>query len=197
MRCAPLPRPHGSALFTRGETQALAVVTLGSERDALKMEGLRANDEVPARFYLQYFFPPASVGETGRMGGPGRRELGHGTLAERALLPMLPSIEEFPYTVRVESTITESNGSSSMASVCGGTLAMLAAGVPLRRPVAGIAMGLVLEPKSGRFAVLTDILGSEDALGDMDFKVAGTEAGITAFQMDIKVEGKKRKRKRQ
>lgn len=172
-RCGVLPRTHGSALFTRGETQALAVTTLGSETDSLRGSGF-AEEEDAARFYLQYFFPPSSVGETGRVGAPGRRELGHGVLAERALAPAVPPAEEFPYTVRVESTITESNGSSSMASVCGGCLAMLDAGVPLKQAVAGIAMGLVLEP-TGEFTVLSDILGSEDALGDMDFKVAGGE----------------------
>jgi len=140
------------------------------------------------RFYLQYFFPPSSVGETGRVGAPGRREIGHGNLAERALVPIVPSERAFPYTIRVESTITESNGSSSMASVCGGCLSMMDAGVPIDRMVAGVAMGLILEP-DGSFVVLTDILGSEDALGDMDFKVAGDDNGVTAFQMDIKVEG--------
>jgi len=187
-RCSVLPRTHGSALFTRGETQALAVATLGSEGDAQKTNSMATPDDEVSRFYLQYFFPPSSVGETGRVGAPGRRELGHGTLAERALAPAVPGADVFPYTVRVESTITESNGSSSMASVCGGCLSMLDAGVPLAQPVAGIAMGLVLEP-TGEFTVLSDILGSEDALGDMDFKVAGSEDGVTAFQMDIKVEG--------
>ncbi|KAL4447781.1 hypothetical protein ABPG75_005000 [Micractinium tetrahymenae] len=186
-RAGVLPRTHGSVLFTRGETQAMAVTTLGCSRSAQRIDTMSADDE-EQRFYLQYFFPPSSVGEVGRVGGPGRREVGHGNLAERALLPVVPREEEFPYTIRVESTITESNGSSSMASVCGGCLSMLDAGVPLKRMVAGVAMGLILE-SDGRFVVLTDILGSEDALGDMDFKVAGDEQGITAFQMDIKVEG--------
>lgn len=187
-RAGVLPRTHGSVLFTRGETQALAVTTLGCKDSAQRVDSMAGSDEENRRFYLQYFFPPSSVGETGRVGPPGRREVGHGNLAERALAPVVPSESEFPYTIRVESTITESNGSSSMASVCGGCLAMLDAGVPLRRTIAGVAMGLVLEP-DGRFVVLTDILGSEDALGDMDFKVAGDDTGITAFQMDIKVEG--------
>ncbi len=192
-RAGLLPRAHGSALFTRGETQALAVATLGPTSDAQRVDGMTEED-VTRRFYLQYFFPPSSVGETGRMGGPGRREIGHGALAERALAPSVPPEADFPYTIRVESTITESNGSSSMASVCGGCLAMLDAGVPLKRPIAGVAMGLILEPgvdgsssSPPRSVVLTDILGSEDALGDMDFKVAGDADGITAFQMDIKV----------
>ncbi len=180
-----LPRTHGSALFTRGETQSLAVCTLGGENSAQRYEDLHG--EGHQRFYLQYFFPPFSVGEVGRMGAPGRREIGHGKLAERALLATLPTQEEFPYVIRLESNITESNGSSSMASVCGGCLALMDAGVPIRRPVAGIAMGLVLE--GSKHAILSDILGAEDALGDMDFKVAGDETGITAFQMDIKVEG--------
>ena len=180
-----LPRAHGSALFTRGETQGLVVTTLGSGDseqivDALHKEG-RLN------FMLHYNFPPYSVGECGRMMGPGRREIGHGKLAWRALQAVLPSSEEFPYTVRVVSEITESNGSSSMATVCGSSLSMMDAGVPLKAPVAGVAMGLILEGK--KFAVLTDILGDEDHLGDMDFKVAGTEAGITSLQMDIKVAG--------
>ena len=180
-----LPRAHGSSLFTRGETQALAVCTLGGENMGQRYEDL--NGEGTNRFYLQYFFPPSSVGEVGRMGAPGRREVGHGKLAERSLKPTLPPREGFPYTIRLESNITESNGSSSMASVCGCCLAMMDAGVPIKRPVAGIAMGLVLE--GDRFAILSDILGVEDALGDMDFKVAGDHNGITAFQMDIKVEG--------
>ena len=180
-----LPRAHGSSLFTRGETQGLVVTTLGagdSEQiiDALHKEG-RLN------FMLHYNFPPYSVGECGRMAGPGRREIGHGKLAWRALQAVLPSSDEFPYTVRVVSEITESNGSSSMATVCGSSLSMMDAGVPLKAPVAGVAMGLILEGK--KFAVLTDILGDEDHLGDMDFKVAGTEAGITSLQMDIKVAG--------
>lgn len=180
-----LPRTHGSSLFTRGETQALAVCTLGGETSAQRFEDL--NGEGLARFYLQYFFPPFSVGEVGRMGAPGRREIGHGKLAERALLAILPKQESFPYVIRIESNITESNGSSSMASVCGGCLALMDAGVPIKRPVAGIAMGLVLE--GDQCAILSDILGAEDSLGDMDFKVTGDEHGITAFQMDIKVEG--------
>jgi len=180
-----LPRTHGSSLFTRGETQALAVCTLGGENTAQRFEDLHG--EGAARFYLQYFFPPFSVGEVGRMGAPGRREIGHGKLAERALNAILPKREEFPYVIRIESNITESNGSSSMASVCGGCLALMDAGVPITRPVAGIAMGLILE--GDRHAILSDILGAEDALGDMDFKVTGDDKGITAFQMDIKVEG--------
>ncbi|MCE2983481.1 MAG: polyribonucleotide nucleotidyltransferase [Parachlamydia sp.] len=180
-----LPRAHGSSLFTRGETQAVAVCTLGGETMAQRFEDLQG--EGNHRFYLQYFFPPFSVGEVGRMGAPGRREVGHGKLAERALLALIPPKEQFPYTIRLESNITESNGSSSMASVCGGCLALMDAGVPIKRPVAGIAMGLIME--NDNFAILSDILGIEDALGDMDFKVAGDENGITAFQMDIKVEG--------
>lgn len=180
-----LPRSHGSSLFTRGETQALAVCTLGGESMAQRYENL--DGESSHRFYMQYFFPPFSVGEVGRMGGPGRREIGHGKLAERALLAAVPNRETFPYTIRMESHITESNGSSSMASVCGGCLAMMDAGVPIKRPVSGIAMGLILE--GDRYAILSDILGLEDFLGDMDFKVTGDHEGITAFQMDIKVEG--------
>lgn len=180
-----LPRTHGSSLFTRGETQSLAVCTLGGETSAQRYEDL--NGEGLARFYLQYFFPPFSVGEVGRIGAPGRREIGHGKLAERALMAILPKQEAFPYVIRLESNITESNGSSSMASVCGGCLAMMDAGVPIQRPVSGIAMGLILE--GDKYAILSDILGAEDALGDMDFKVTGDEHGITAFQMDIKVEG--------
>ena len=180
-----LPRTHGSALFTRGETQALVVTTLGTGDDEQyidELEGTRKEN-----FLLHYNFPPYSVGETGRMGSPGRREIGHGKLAWRALHPMLPGKDEFPYTLRVVSEITESNGSSSMATVCGTSLALMDAGVPLKAPVAGIAMGLILEDK--RFAVLSDILGDEDHLGDMDFKVAGTEKGITSLQMDIKIAG--------
>lgn len=180
-----LPRTHGSALFTRGETQSLAVCTLGGESMAQRFEDLHGENS--SRFYLQYFFPPFSVGEVGRIGSPGRREVGHGKLAERALKAVLPSKQEFPYVVRLESNITESNGSSSMATVCSACLAMMDAGIPVKRPVAGIAMGLILE-KDG-FAVLSDILGIEDALGDMDFKITGDSEGITAFQMDIKVEG--------
>jgi polyribonucleotide nucleotidyltransferase len=180
-----LPRTHGSSLFTRGETQSLAVCTLGGETSGQRFEDLHG--EGLQRFYLQYSFPPFSVGEVGRIGSPGRREVGHGKLAERSLTAVLPKQEEFPYVIRLESNITESNGSSSMASVCGGCLAMMDAGVPIKRPVAGIAMGLILE--NDRFVILSDILGAEDALGDMDFKVAGDDQGITAFQMDIKVEG--------
>jgi len=182
---ALLPRTHGSCLFTRGETQTLAVCTLGGESMGQRFEDL--DGEGLRRFYLQYNFPPFSVGEVGRVGSPGRREVGHGKLAERALQAVLPSQASFPYTIRLESNITESNGSSSMASVCGGCLALMDAGVPIERPVAGIAMGLILE--GNQFAVLSDILGLEDALGDMDFKVTGDHNGITAFQMDIKVEG--------
>ncbi len=180
-----LPRTHGSSLFTRGETQAIAVCTLGSEAMAQRYETVR--EQSSERFYLQYFFPPYSVGEAGRVGPAGRREVGHGKLAERALQYALPSQEEFPYVIRLESNITESNGSSSMASVCGGCLAMMDAGVPIKRPVAGVAMGLILEGEQS--CVLTDILGLEDALGDMDFKITGDKEGVTAFQMDIKVEG--------
>jgi polyribonucleotide nucleotidyltransferase len=180
-----LPRAHGSSLFTRGETQAVAVCTLGGENMAQRYEDLEG--EGTHRFYLHYFFPPFSVGEVGRIGSPGRREVGHGKLAERALQAIIPSKEAFPYTIRIESNITESNGSSSMATVCGGCLAMMDAGVPIARPVAGIAMGLILE--KDRHVILSDILGIEDALGDMDFKVTGDLEGITAFQMDIKVEG--------
>jgi polyribonucleotide nucleotidyltransferase len=180
-----LPRTHGNCLFTRGETQTMAVCTLGGESMGQRYEDL--NGEGLSRFYLHYFFPPFSVGEVGRIGAPGRREVGHGKLAERALKAAVPPLEEFPYTIRIESNITESNGSSSMASVCGGCLAMMDAGVPIKRPVAGIAMGLILENE--QVAILSDILGLEDALGDMDFKVTGDAEGITAFQMDIKVEG--------
>jgi polyribonucleotide nucleotidyltransferase len=180
-----LPRVHGSALFTRGETQALVVATLGSPRDAQIIDALEG--ERKDHFMLHYNFPPFSVGECGRMGSTGRREIGHGRLARRGVAPMLPSEEAFPYSIRVVSEITESNGSSSMASVCGSSLALMDAGVPLKAPVAGIAMGLVKEGE--KFAVLTDILGDEDHLGDMDFKVAGTANGVTALQMDIKIEG--------
>ena len=180
-----LPRAHGSALFTRGETQTIATTTLGT-RDAEQMiDGL--NGLSYQHFMLHYNFPPYSVGEVGRFGAPGRREIGHGKLAWRALHPVLPTKEEFPYTIRVTSDITESNGSSSMATVCGGSLALMDAGVPIKRPVSGIAMGLILEGKD--FAVLSDILGDEDHLGDMDFKVAGTSEGITSLQMDIKIAG--------
>ncbi len=180
-----LPNVHGSSIFTRGETQAIGVVTLGTTRDAQRIETLQG--EVKDPFMLHYNFPPYSVGECGRMGGTGRREIGHGRLARRGLMAMLPKSEDFPYTIRVVSEITESNGSSSMASVCVGSLALMDAGVPVKAPVAGIAMGLVKEGNS--FAVLTDILGDEDHLGDMDFKVAGTADGVTALQMDIKIEG--------
>lgn len=180
-----LPRAHGAALFTRGETQALVVTTLGTGTDEQIIDAL--DGEYREAFMLHYNFPPYSVGEAGRMGSPGRREIGHGKLAWRAVRPLLPAKEAFPYTIRVVSEITESNGSSSMATVCGTSLALMDAGVPLDAPVAGIAMGLILEDK--RFAVLSDILGDEDHLGDMDFKVAGTDAGITALQMDIKIAG--------
>ncbi|MFZ0559208.1 MAG: polyribonucleotide nucleotidyltransferase [Methylovirgula sp.] len=180
-----LPRTHGSALFTRGETQALVVATLGTGEDEQFVDRLEGTYK--ERFLLHYNFPPYSVGETGRMGSPGRREIGHGKLAWRALHPMLPSPAEFPYTIRVVSEITESNGSSSMATVCGSSLALMDAGVPIKAPTAGIAMGLILEGE--RFAVLSDILGDEDHLGDMDFKVAGTETGVTSLQMDIKITG--------
>jgi polyribonucleotide nucleotidyltransferase len=182
-----LPRTHGSAVFTRGETQALVTCTLGTADDAQKIESFEG--ETWKSFMLHYNFPPFSVGETGRMTGPGRREIGHGALAERSLTPMMPSEEQFPYTVRVVSDILESNGSSSMASVCGGSLAMMDAGVPIKAPVAGIAMGLVMDEQSGKYAVLSDIAGAEDHYGDMDFKVSGTAAGITGLQMDIKVGG--------
>jgi len=180
-----LPRTHGSALFTRGETQALVVATLGTGEDEQYIDALQGTYK--ETFLLHYNFPPFSVGETGRLGAPGRREVGHGKLAWRAIRPILPQHHEFPYTLRVVSEITESNGSSSMATVCGTSLALMDAGVPLRRPTAGIAMGLILE--EGRFAVLSDILGDEDHLGDMDFKVAGTERGVTSLQMDIKISG--------
>jgi polyribonucleotide nucleotidyltransferase len=182
-----LPRTHGSAVFTRGETQALVTCTLGTAEDAQKVESFEG--ETWKSFMLHYNFPPFSVGEVAFLRGPGRREVGHGALAERALAPMIPGEDQFPYTVRVVSDILESNGSSSMASVCGGALAMMDAGVPLKAPVAGIAMGLVMDEKSGNYAVLSDIAGAEDHYGDMDFKVAGTADGITALQMDIKVSG--------
>ena len=185
IRNSVLPRTHGSSLFTRGETQALAVTTLGTERDAQRIDALAGDYE--DRFMLHYNMPPFATGETGRVGTPKRREIGHGRLAKRALMAVLPSKEEFPYTMRVVSEITESNGSSSMASVCGGCLSLMDAGVPMKAHVAGIAMGLIKD--DNRFAVLTDILGDEDHLGDMDFKVAGTTNGITALQMDIKIQG--------
>jgi len=185
IRLGVLPRTHGSALFTRGETQAIVVATLGTARDSQIIDALMG--EYKERFMLHYNFPPYATGETGRVGTPKRREIGHGRLAKRALLATLPSVENFGYSMRVVSEITESNGSSSMASVCGGSLALMDAGVPMKAHVAGIAMGLIKE--GNRFAVLTDILGDEDHLGDMDFKVAGTENGVTALQMDIKIEG--------
>jgi polyribonucleotide nucleotidyltransferase len=180
-----LPRTHGSALFTRGETQALVVTTLGTGRDAQIIDALEGERREP--FMLHYNFPPFSVGETGMMGSPKRREIGHGNLARRGVAAVMPDMTKFPYVIRIVSEILESNGSSSMASVCGSSLALMDAGVPIKAPVAGVAMGLVLD--GGRFSVLTDILGDEDHLGDMDFKVAGTNAGVTALQMDIKVEG--------
>jgi polyribonucleotide nucleotidyltransferase len=185
IRNGVLPRTHGSSLFTRGETQALVIATLGTERDAQRIDAL--SGEYEDRFMLHYNMPPFATGETGRVGTPKRREIGHGRLAKRALVAVLPGKEEFPYSLRVVSEITESNGSSSMASVCGGCLSLMDAGVPLKAHVAGIAMGLIKE--ENRFAVLTDILGDEDHLGDMDFKVAGTTNGITALQMDIKIQG--------
>jgi polyribonucleotide nucleotidyltransferase len=180
-----LPRTHGSAIFTRGDTQALVTATLGTSDDIQKIDVMEG--ESSKRFLLHYNFPPFSVGETGFMRGPGRREVGHGALAERSILPVIPSEDEFPYTIRIVSDILESNGSSSMASVCGGILSLMDAGVPIKAPVAGIAMGLVKE--GDQFAVLTDIAGAEDHYGDMDFKVAGTRTGITALQMDIKIGG--------
>jgi len=185
VRTGVLPRAHGSALFTRGETQALVVTTLGTERDSQIIDALEGSYREP--FMLHYNFPPFCVGETGRVGSPKRREIGHGRLAKRGILASMPTLEEFPYAVRVVSEITESNGSSSMASVCGTSLSLMDAGVPLKAPVAGVAMGLIKEGDD--FAVLTDILGDEDHLGDMDFKVAGTEKGINALQMDIKIDG--------
>ncbi|MGH2930623.1 MAG: polyribonucleotide nucleotidyltransferase, partial [Solirubrobacteraceae bacterium] len=179
------PRAHGSALFTRGQTQALSVVALGTTREEMRLDTLGL--ETTKRYFHHYNFPPFSVGEAGFMRGPKRRDIGHGALAERALVPMIPSQEEFPYTIRVVSDILESNGSSSMASVCGSTLSLLAAGVPIKAPVAGIAMGLIKEGDD--HVILTDIAGVEDHLGDMDFKVAGTRDGITALQMDIKITG--------
>jgi polyribonucleotide nucleotidyltransferase len=185
VRTGVLPRTHGSALFTRGETQALVVTTLGTARDAQIIDALGGSYREP--FMLHYNFPPYCVGETGMVGSPKRREIGHGRLAKRGVLGVMPTEEEFPYTIRVVSEITESNGSSSMASVCGTSLSLMDAGVPLKAPVAGIAMGLIKEGDD--FAVLTDILGDEDHLGDMDFKVAGSENGICALQMDIKIDG--------
>jgi len=185
IRSGVLPRTHGSALFTRGETQALVVATLGTGRDEQIIDSLAG--EYRERFMLHYNFPPYATGECGRVGTPKRREIGHGRLAKRAMIAVLPKPEDFSYTMRVVSEITESNGSSSMASVCGSSLALMDAGVPLKSHVAGIAMGLIKD--GNRFAVLTDILGDEDHLGDMDFKVAGTETGVTALQMDIKIQG--------
>ena len=185
VRTGVLPRTHGSALFTRGETQALVVTTLGTERDAQIIDALQGSYR--ERFMLHYNFPPYCVGETGRVGSPKRREIGHGRLAKRGILAVMPDAESFPYTIRVVSEITESNGSSSMASVCGSSLSMMDAGVPLSAPVAGVAMGLIKE--GDNYAVLTDIMGDEDHLGDMDFKVAGTEKGVNALQMDIKIDG--------
>jgi polyribonucleotide nucleotidyltransferase len=185
VRTGVLPRTHGSALFTRGETQALVVTTLGTTKDAQIIYAIEGEYREP--FMLHYNFPPYSVGETGMVGSPKRREIGHGRLAKRGVQAVMPDMGNFPYVVRVVSEITESNGSSSMASVCGASLALMDAGVPIRAPVAGIAMGLIKEQE--RFAVLTDILGDEDHLGDMDFKVAGTADGVTALQMDIKIQG--------
>ncbi|HKL64130.1 MAG TPA: polyribonucleotide nucleotidyltransferase, partial [Woeseiaceae bacterium] len=185
VRVGTLPRTHGSALFTRGETQAIVTATLGTGRDAQIIDALEGEYKEP--FMLHYNFPPYCVGETGFMGGPKRREIGHGKLARRGIQAVMPNLEEFPYVIRVVSEITESNGSSSMASVCGSSLALMDAGVPLKAPVAGVAMGLVKD--GDKFAVLTDILGDEDHLGDMDFKVAGSSEGVTALQMDIKIEG--------
>ena len=179
------PRTHGSALFTRGQTQALSVVAMGTLKEEMRLDTLGL--ETKKYYWHHYNFPPFSVGEAGRMGGVKRRDIGHGALAERALAPMVPSIEDFPYSIRVVSDILESNGSSSMASVCGSSLSLMDAGVPIKRPVAGIAMGLIKEGDD--YIVLTDIAGVEDHLGDMDFKVAGTERGITALQMDIKITG--------
>jgi polyribonucleotide nucleotidyltransferase len=180
-----LPRPHGSGLFTRGQTQVLSVTTLGAISEEQRLDGLGVEES--KRYIHHYNFPPYSTGETKPMRGPGRREIGHGALAERALVPVIPSAEEFPYTIRVVSDVLESNGSSSMGSVCGSTLSLMHAGVPIKAPVSGIAMGLVKE--EDKFAILSDIQGIEDALGDMDFKVAGTVNGVTALQMDIKISG--------
>jgi polyribonucleotide nucleotidyltransferase len=185
VRTGVLPRTHGSALFTRGETQALVVTTLGTARDAQNIDAIEG--ERKEHFMLHYNFPPYCVGETGMVGSPKRREIGHGRLAKRGVVGVMPNIEGFPYSIRVVSEITESNGSSSMASVCGTSLALMDAGVPIKAPVAGIAMGLIKE--QDQYAVLTDILGDEDHLGDMDFKVAGTDSGVTALQMDIKIDG--------
>ena len=187
--CGILPHAHGSALFTRGATQSIATATLGS--NGMQQKGENLDGETAKRFYLQYSFPPCSVGEVGRVGAPGRREVGHGNLAERALAPIIPAESSFPYSMRVESLITESSGLSSMASVCGGCLALMDAGVPIERVVAGVAMGLILDEEGGgdEPVILTDILGLEDGLGTMDFKVAGDATGISTFQLDIKCEG--------
>ena len=182
-----LPRVHGSAMFTRGETQVLSVTTLGAMNDNQIIDDVTEVES--KRFMHHYNFPPYSVGETGRMGSPGRREIGHGALGERALAQVLPSVEEFPYTIRTVAEVLESNGSSSQASICAGTMSLMAAGVPIKAPVAGIAMGLIMDESSSNYTVLTDIQGMEDHFGDMDFKVAGTSEGITALQMDIKVTG--------
>ncbi len=182
-----LPRTHGSGLFTRGQTQALSIATLGPSSDVQRLDTI--SPETEKRYMHHYNFPPYSVGESRPMRGPGRREIGHGALAERALMPVLPSVDEFPYVIRVVSEVVSSNGSTSMASTCGSTLALMDAGVPISAPVAGAAMGLITDPDTNRYAVLTDITGKEDAYGDMDFKVAGTAEGVTALQMDIKVAG--------
>ncbi|RMD76419.1 MAG: polyribonucleotide nucleotidyltransferase, partial [Lentisphaerae bacterium] len=183
-----LPRTHGSALFSRGETQALVITTLGSAKDVQEYDGITGG-ETEKSFMLHYNFPPFSVGECGRYGSPGRREIGHGALAERSLARMMPSPEEFPYVVRCVSEIMTSNGSTSMASICGGSLSLMDAGVPLKKAVAGISCGLVTDPESGRYLLLTDIIGAEDHYGDMDFKVAGTRDGVTGFQLDLKIAG--------
>jgi len=185
IRTGVLPRTHGSALFTRGETQAMVVTTLGTGRDAQIIDAIEGERKEP--FMLHYNFPPYCVGETGMVGSPKRREIGHGRLAKRGVLAIMPNMDEFPYVIRVVSEITESNGSSSMASVCGTSLSLMDAGVPIKAPVAGVAMGLIKE--GDKFAVLTDIMGDEDHLGDMDFKVAGSRTGVSALQMDIKIDG--------
>src|SRR3712207_6578439 len=182
-----LPRTHGSAIFTRGQTQVITTVTLGSTAEEQRLDSIGPEDR--KRYIHHYNFPPFSVGEVRRLRGTSRRDIGHGALAERALLAVIPSAEEFPYTMRLVSEVVSSNGSTSMASVCGSTLALMDAGVPITAPVAGIAMGLVTEPEAGQYVILSDIQGMEDALGDMDFKVAGTAEGVTAIQMDIKVKG--------
>ncbi len=182
-----LPRPHGSAMFMRGDTQALSVVTLGSPGDAQIIDEM--DEDIEKRYMHHYNFPPFSVGETGRYSGPGRREIGHGYLAERAIIPVLPEKEDFPYTIRVVSEIMASNGSTSMAATCGSTLSLMAAGVPLKSPVSGIAMGVVIDEETGEYTILSDIQVTEDFLGDMYFKVAGTKNGITALQLDMKVKG--------